>query len=57
VLTVDGGPGKSGADGRSGRVRAVLTPRNSDDSNKAGAPESKSAPALRRSSTLGGAKK
>lgn len=61
VLTVDGGPARSGSDGRSGRVRAVLTPR-SDDVGKsaAGAPlpaASQAAPVLRRSSTLGGDKK
>ncbi|MCZ4314515.1 lipopolysaccharide transport periplasmic protein LptA [Comamonadaceae bacterium G21597-S1] len=63
VLTVDGGPARSGPDGSSGRVRAVLTPRN-DDSGKSSsgasaprAPASQAAPALRRSSTLGGDKK
>jgi lipopolysaccharide export system protein LptA len=58
VLTVDGGPAKSGSDGSSGRVRAVLTPRN-DDKTKAGsaAPAAPATPALRRSSTLGGDKK
>lgn len=54
VLTVDGGAAKPGADGGSGRVRAVLTPRT-DDSGKAGS--GTPAPVLRRSSTLGGDKK
>lgn len=62
VLTVDGGPAKPGADGSTGRVRAVLTPRNDDNTGQAGvgAPlgaASQPAPALRRSSTLGGDKK
>ena len=63
VLTVDGGPARSGPDGSSGRVRAVLPPRN-DDSGKSSsgagaprAPASQAAPAMRRSSTLGGDKK
>jgi lipopolysaccharide export system protein LptA len=62
VLTVDGGPARSGSEGRGGRVRAVLTPRN-DDTGKPGgasAPQpaaSQATPALRRSSTLGGDKK
>ncbi|MCC6780335.1 MAG: lipopolysaccharide transport periplasmic protein LptA [Hyphomicrobiales bacterium] len=62
VLTVDGGPAKPGADGGGGRVRAVLTPRNDDNTGQPGAgapraPASQPAPALRRSSTLGGDKK
>lgn len=62
VLTVDGGPARSGPDGSSGRVRAVLTPRTNDSGGSSGAgapraPASQAAPALRRSSTLGGDKK
>jgi len=54
VLTVDGGPASSG------RVRAVLTPRVDDGKSGAtapGAPASTPAVPLRKSSTLGGAKK
>lgn len=54
VLTVDGGAAKAGAGGSSGRVRAVLTPRN-DDSRSPSAPAP--SPTLRRSSTLGDGKK
>lgn len=62
VLTVDGGPARAGADGSSGRVRAVLTPRNDASAGLSGAaapraPASQAGPALRRSSTLGGDKK
>lgn len=62
VLTVDGGSARPGPDGNTGRVRAVLTPRNDDNSKAPGAvapraPASQAAPALRRSSTLGGDKK
>lgn len=60
LLTVDGGSAKPGASGSSGRVRAVLTPRNNDN-NKSGAsaprPPTSAAPALRPSTTLGGDKK
>jgi len=62
VLTVDGGPARPGPEGSTGRVRAVLTPRNNDNSPSPGAgaprtPASAATPALRRSSTLGGDKK
>lgn len=68
VLTVDGGGGKSGIDAGSGRVRAVLTPRNEENKGAAsavrapaaGAPAaaaSAPAPVLQRSGTLGGGKK
>lgn len=58
VLTVDGGPARSGPDGSSGRVRAVLTPRT-DGTGSAQKPATAApaTPALRRSSTLGGDKK
>jgi lipopolysaccharide export system protein LptA len=59
ILKVDGGPAKAGSSGSTGRVRAVLTPRNNDTSG-AGAPAPRtpaSSPALRRSSTLGDGKK
>ena len=55
TLTVDGGPPTSGSDPRSGRVRAVFTPRVGEDT-----PASKPrdpAPVLRRSTTVGGDKK
>jgi lipopolysaccharide export system protein LptA len=60
VMTVDGGPAAAGTAGGSGRVRAVLTPRNDD--TRSGSPSPKPpapAPAapLRKSSTLGGDKK
>ncbi len=61
VLTVDGGPAKAGTDGSAGRVRAVLTPRTDDNTPAAGAGARRRhrqpAPALRRSTTLGGDKK
>ena len=55
VMTVDGGPAEAGGSSRSGRVRAVLTPRNDDGASapKAATP---TAP-LRKSQTLGGDKK
>lgn len=62
VLTVDGGPAAAPGDGRSGRVRAVLTPR-ADDDRASGTPAPTAppaaapAPALRKSQALGGAKK
>ncbi|MCP5282865.1 MAG: lipopolysaccharide transport periplasmic protein LptA [Rhodoferax sp.] len=60
VMTVDGGPAAAGATGGSGRVRAVLTPRNDDTRSGTASPKSP-APAptapLRKSSTLGGEKK
>ena len=58
VMSVDGGPAATGTSG-SGRVRAVLTPRNDDTRNTATPPKAPAAPAapLRKSSTLGGAKK
>lgn len=55
VLTVDGGAAKAGAGGSTGRVRAVLTPRNDASAPAPRAPAS--SPALRRSSTLGDSKK
>lgn len=60
VLTVDGGVAKPGPGGSSGRVRAVLTPRNDDNRAGAAAPGATApavVPALRRSTTLGGDKK
>ncbi len=59
VLTVDGGTAKPGVDGSTGRVRAVLIPRTDDKNPAAGAPRTpaSAAPALRRSTTLGGDKK
>lgn len=56
VLTVDGGTAKPGAEGGSGRVRAVLTPRI-DDTKAAPAAPASAAPPLRSSTTLGGDKK
>ena len=56
ILTVDGGPATSGSDPRSGRVRAVLTPRV-DDSAPADTKLRDPAPVLRRSTTVGGDKK
>lgn len=56
VMTVDGGPAATGTTGRSGRVRAVLTPRNDDTRPGEQAPNTPAAP-LRKSSTLGGDKK
>ena len=52
VLTVDGGPAKAMPDGTAPRVRAVLTPR-SDEGRAAPAAVPASAPALRRSATVG----
>ncbi len=52
ILTVDGGPAKSG-DGLTGRVRTMLTPRN--DGTTAAAPAPAASQPLRRSSTIGGA--
>ncbi len=60
VLTVDGGAAKAGTDGKTGRVRAVLTPRTDDKTPAAAAPRSPASatvPALRRSTTLGSDKK
>lgn len=56
VMTVDGGPATGS--GRSGRVRAVLTPRT-DDSKAGSSTPGSSVPTapLRRSQTLGGDKK
>jgi lipopolysaccharide export system protein LptA len=55
ILKVDGGLPKAGSSASSGRVRAVLTPRNTDSSRTdAPAPRTPaSSPVLRRSSTLG----
>lgn len=55
VMTVDGGPAAAGGSARSGRVRAVLTPRNDDGAAAPKAP-TPTAP-LRKSQTLGGDKK
>ncbi len=55
ILKVDGGPAKAGSSANGGRVRAVLTPRNTD-SSRTDAPAPRmpaSSPVLRRSSTLG----
>ena len=69
VLTVDGGPTKTGADGVAPRVRAMLTPRIDESrprspaaaasaAQAAPAPASSApAPALRRSTTLDTSKK
>jgi len=60
VLTVDGGTARPGADGSTGRVRAVLTPRNDATTAPSGAaapPASQAAPVLRRSPALGGGDK
>jgi len=56
TLTVDGGPATNSSDPRSGRVRAVLTPRV-DDNAPAGTKPRDPAPVLRRSTTVGGDKK
>jgi lipopolysaccharide export system protein LptA len=60
VMTVDGGPAAAGTTAGSGRVRAVLTPRNDDTRSGSSSPKpsvpSPAAP-LRKSSTLGGDKK
>lgn len=53
VLTVDGGPA-TGTDPRSGRVRAMLTPRT-EEAAPPGAPVA--TPPLRRTTTIGGDKK
>ena len=55
VMTVDGGPAAADGGARSGRVRAVLTPRN-DDAVAAPKVPTPTAP-LRKSQTLGGSKK
>lgn len=55
VMTVDGGPAAADGSARSGRVRAVLTPRNDDGAAAPKAP-TPTAP-LRKSQTLGGDKK
>jgi lipopolysaccharide export system protein LptA len=52
VLTVDGGPAKAMPDGTAPRVRAVLTPRSAEG-RAAPAAVPASAPALRRSATVG----
>lgn len=61
VLTVDGGPAASPGDGRTARVRAVLTPRPDDTRSSGGtppqAPASAPGPVLRKSQALGGDKK
>lgn len=59
VLTVDGGPVKSGADGAAPRVRAMLTPRQPESRPASGAatPAPAASAALQRSTTLGGARK
>lgn len=55
VMTVDGGPAAAGGSASSGRVRAVLTPRNDEGAAAPKAP-TPTAP-LRKSQTLGGDKK
>ncbi len=52
ILTVDGGPAKSG-DGLTGRVRTMLTPRNDPTTSTPPAPAAPQP--LRRSGTIGGA--
>jgi lipopolysaccharide export system protein LptA len=52
VLTVDGGPAKAMPDGTAPRVRAVLAPRSAEG-RAAPAAVPASAPALRRSATVG----
>ncbi len=58
VMTVDGGSAAGSGSGRSGRVRAVLTPRT-DDSKAGSSASGSSTPTapLRKSQTLGGDKK
>ena len=56
TLNVDGGPATNSSDPRSGRVRAVLTPRV-DENAPAGARPRDPAPVLRRSTAVGGEKK
>lgn len=56
ILTVDGGPVTNVSDPRSGRVRAVLTPRVDDNAVPGTVPPVQS-PALRRSGAIGGDKK
>jgi lipopolysaccharide export system protein LptA len=58
VLTVDGGPAKTMPDGTAARVRAVLTPRSEETRTAppAAPGATPAAPALRRSSTVGGQK-
>ena len=53
-FTVDGNTGKSATGGPAGRVRAVLTPKP-DAATAPAAPASQPAPALRATTTLGGA--
>lgn len=60
VLTVDGGGIRAAADGSTPRVRAMLTPRVTNETRSTAAtpaPTASAATSLRRSATLGGDKK